>query len=350
MKVLVTGGAGFIGSAVCRLLVGETGDQVVNLDKLTYAAAPGSLAAVEGRPGYTFLRADIVDREAVRAAFEAHRPDAVLHMAAETHVDRSIDDPDVFVRTNVVGASVLLDEALRYWRGLRGGAKEAFRFVHLSTDEVYGALGEEGRFREDTPYAPNSPYAASKAGSDHLVAAWGHTYGLPTIIANSSNNYGPYQFPEKLIPLTVLNALEGRPLPVYGDGRQVRDWLFVEDHARALRLILERGGPGERYNVGASAERRNIDVVRTVCDLVDELEPGARSRHELISFVPDRPGHDRRYAVDAAKLTTELGWRPSASFEEGLRRTVLWYRDNRAWWAPLRERYAGQRLGLTEPA
>ncbi len=346
MKVLVTGGAGFIGSAVCRLLVGATGDRVVNLDKLTYAANLASVAPVSDSEAYAFVQADVADLDAVRAVFAEHRPDAVLHLAAESHVDRSITGAGPFVTTNVVGTYAMLQAALEHWRGLEGESRDAFRFVHVSTDEVYGSLGSTGLFTEETAYDPRSPYSASKAASDHLALAWFHTYGLPVVVSNCSNNYGPYHFPEKLIPLVILNALEGRPLPVYGDGSNVRDWLFVEDHARALRLILQRGRVGQKYNVGGRNERTNLQVVQAICDLVDELAPREGSRRELITFVTDRPGHDARYAIDATKLETELGWRAEEDFDTGLRKTVRWYLDRRDWWEPLRARYDGQRLGL----
>lgn len=352
MKILVTGGAGFIGSAVCRHLVRDCGDAVVNVDKLTYAADLRSVAPVEGEPGYEFIKADVCDRAAMAQVFARTRPDAVLHLAAESHVDRSITDPGQFVLTNVLGVQVMLDAALAYWTRLAPPGREAFRFVHVSTDEVYGSLGEAGLFTEQTAYDPRSPYSASKAASDHLVSAWRHTYGLPTLISNCSNNYGPYHFPEKLIPLTILNALEGKPLPVYGDGGNVRDWLYVDDHVRALRLILAQGRPGQSYNVGGRSERTNLQVVRAVCDLLDERvgPPAGGPRRDLIRFVQDRPGHDRRYAIDPGKLERELGWRARETFESGLRRTVDWYLDNSDWWAPLRARYAGERLGvLTGP-
>jgi dTDP-glucose 4,6-dehydratase len=319
---------------------------VTNLDKLTYAAAPGALAEVDGSSAYRLEQADISDGEAVRRILAETRPDAILHLAAETHVDRSIDDPHAFVATNVGGTAVLLEETLAYWRRLDGPARAAFRFVHVSTDEVYGSLGRDGAFTEDTPYAPRSPYAASKAGSDHLALAWFHTYGLPVVVSNCSNNYGPFQFPEKLIPLMIVNGVEGRELPIYGDGGQVRDWLHVEDHARALQRILERGRPGEKYNVGARSERQNIDLVRSVCDALDALAPGERPRRELIRHVADRPGHDRRYAIDPTKIERELGWRHEIVFEEGLRATVRWYLEHRDWWGPLKARSAGRRLGL----
>lgn len=350
MKVLITGGAGFIGSALIRLLIRETAVEVVNLDKLTYAAPPGALDEVADNPRYRFEQADICDPAAVRRIFDAHQPDLVMHLAAESHVDRSIDAPAAFIQTNLVGTFVLLDAALAYWRELKGDKRAGFRFHHISTDEVFGSLGPTGLFREDTPYQPNSPYSASKAGSDHLVRAWGHTYGLPTVASNCSNNYGPFQFPEKLIPLIVINALQRKPLPVYGKGDNVRDWLFVDDHARALWLAATQGRLGESYNVGGSSERRNLEVVETLCDLVDEMvpAPGEPPRRSLITFVADRPGHDQRYAIDAGKIERELGWRPRESFESGMRRTVAWYLDNQDWWRRIQaERYAGARLGLT---
>ena len=348
MNILVTGGAGFIGSALCCHLLGGTDARVVNVDKLTYAANLASLAEVENSDRYTFVQADIADRAAMDALFDAHRPDAVMHLAAESHVDRSITGAEPFIHTNVVGTFVLLEAALRHWRGLEGAARERFRFLHVSTDEVYGSLGDEGLFTESTAYDPRSPYSASKAASDHFASASFHTYGLPVVISNCSNNYGPYHFPEKLIPLVILNAMEGRPLPVYGDGGNVRDWLYVDDHVRALELIVRQGRPGETYNVGGRNERRNLQVVETVCDLLDELAPdaGIGSRRRLITFVPDRPGHDRRYAIDASKLEAELGWRALETFETGLRKTVQWYLERRDWWEPLRARYAGERLGL----
>ncbi|MCJ8142800.1 dTDP-glucose 4,6-dehydratase [Ancylobacter sp. A5.8] len=348
-RILVTGGAGFIGSAVVRRLV-RSGRDVLTYDKLTYAGSLTSLAEVHNLPGHRFLKADICDGAAFRGALESFRPDLVMHLAAESHVDRSIDGPSDFINTNVVGTFTLLDETLRYWRGLDAGAREAFRFHHISTDEVYGTLGAEGLFREDTPYQPNSPYSASKAASDHLVRAWFHTYGLPVVMSNCSNNYGPYHFPEKLIPLTILNALEGKQLPVYGKGENVRDWLYVDDHAAALELIATRGRLGESYNVGGNNERRNIDVVRTICAIMDRLVPDASigPREKLISFVTDRPGHDARYAIDATKLKTELGWVPAHDFESGIEATVRWYLDNQDWWQPLQQRYDRNRIGLTK--
>jgi dTDP-glucose 4,6-dehydratase len=349
MKLLVTGGAGFIGSAVIRLLLDETDAAVVNLDKLTYAANPAALAAIERNPRYAFEQVDICDRPAVARVFQIHRPDAVMHLAAESHVDRSIDAPATFVETNVVGTCTLLEVSLDYWRSLPAAGQAAFRFHHISTDEVYGSLGPTGRFFETTRYEPNSPYSASKAASDHFVRAWHHTFGLPVVTSNCSNNYGPWQFPEKLIPLVITNALLGKTLPVYGKGDNIRDWLFVEDHARALWLILTRGRIGETYNVGGDAEQRNLAVVEAICDQVDALAgalPGG-PRRSLIRFVSDRPGHDQRYAIDATKLRTELGWAPREDFVSGLRRTVAWYLDNRPWWEGVRARvYAGDRLGL----
>ena len=349
MKVIVTGGAGFIGSAVVRSLLQEEGVEVVNLDKLTYAGNLDSLASVSASPRYRFARLDICDAAKVEALFEAERPDAVMHLAAESHVDRSIDGPIAFVETNITGTAILLQAALRHWRGLKGARKDQFRFHHISTDEVFGSLGATGLFREDTPYAPNSPYSASKAASDHLVRAWHHTYGFPAMITNCSNNYGPFQFPEKLIPLTILRAMEGKPLPVYGKGENVRDWLYVEDHARALITVLRRGRLGETYNIGGGAERRNIDVVRGICTLLDGIRPGLRPYAEQISFVADRPGHDLRYAVDSAKVRRELGWAPLESFESGLARTVRWYLDNRKWWERILSGvYRTERLGLAD--
>ena len=347
MRILVTGGAGFIGSALCRKLVGETGATVLNLDKLTYAASLASLAEIETSDRYSLLQADIADEAAVREAFEGFQPDAVIHLAAESHVDRSIDGAGPFITTNVVGSYVMLQAALDHWRALPAARKDAFRYLHVSTDEVYGSLGQDGLFTEETPYDPRSPYSASKAASDHLAKAWFHTYGLPVIVSNCSNNYGPHHFPEKLIPLTVLNALEGKPLPVYGDGSNVRDWLYVDDHATALHLIATTGRPGETYNVGGRSERTNLQVVHAICDLLDELAPRAGPRRDLVAFVPDRPGHDRRYAIDATPPPPPPPRRAKETFESGLRKTVQWYLDRRDWWEPLRGRYSGQRLGLT---
>ncbi|HZT89720.1 MAG TPA: dTDP-glucose 4,6-dehydratase [Stellaceae bacterium] len=348
MKILVTGGAGFIGSAVCRLLVAEAGASVLNIDKLTYAANPASLRAIELSPNYAFLQADIGDRPAIDKALRDFAPDAVLHLAAESHVDRSIDGPMPFIDTNVRGTCALLEAALVYWRALPAESARRFRFHHVSTDEVFGSLGPTGRFSETSPYRPNSPYAASKAASDHFVRAWRETYGLPTLVSNCSNNYGPCQFPEKLIPLAILKALHGEPIPVYGAGDNVRDWLYVEDHARALHTVLMQGAIGEDYNIGGDAERTNLDLVRTICRLLDEMLPHSPHRpHErLVTFVADRPGHDRRYAMDAGKIARDLGWRPRESLDSGLRKTVAWYLENRWWWEPIwSRRYGGERLG-----
>ena len=348
MKIIVTGGAGFIGSAVVRTLIAETDWKVVNLDKLTYAGNLDSLASVAANPRYKFAHLDICDPTGVQALFESERPDAVMHLAAESHVDRSIDGPAAFVETNVVGTFNLLQKALDYWRGLPTAAQDRFRFHHVSTDEVYGSLGAEGLFREDSRYEPNSPYSASKAASDHFVRAWHHTYGFPSLITNCSNNYGPFHFPEKLIPLNILRGLDGKPMPVYGKGENVSDWLFVEDHARALITVIRQGRLGDVYNIGGSAERRNIDVVNAICDLLDEMAPSGRPHRELISFVTDRPGHDLRYAIDATKVRNELGWQPRESFETGLAKTVRWYLDNKPWWQRiLSGSYRTVRLGLT---
>jgi dTDP-glucose 4,6-dehydratase len=348
MRVIVTGGAGFIGSALVRHLVLDLGYQVLNIDALTYAGNLASLRDVEGRGNYHFLHANIGDREALAAAFTQFQPDRIMHLAAESHVDRSITGAADFIQTNVLGTFTLLEAAREYWAGLDTEAQAAFRFLHVSTDEVYGSLGPVGRFAETTAYDPSSPYSASKAASDHLARAWHRTYGLPVIVSNCSNNYGAYQFPEKLIPLAVLNALEGLPLPVYGKGENVRDWLFVDDHVAALDLIAARGRVGETYNVGGGNERRNVDVVRAICAVLDRLVPAERPREELITFVADRPGHDARYAIDAGKLERELGWRARHTFESGLEKTMRWYLDNDWWWRPLRTSYAGERLGLPE--
>jgi dTDP-glucose 4,6-dehydratase len=352
VSVLVTGGAGFIGSALVRKLVGERGVGVVNVDALTYAGNLDSVASVAAHPGYAFERVDVCDAGALRRVFAEHRPSAVVHLAAESHVDRSIDGPGDFVRTNVVGTFTLLEEARRHWSSLQGAERERFRFVHVSTDEVFGSLGPAGLFTEESPYRPSSPYSASKAGSDHLARAWHHTYGLPVVVTNCSNNYGPCQFPEKLIPHVILNALAGRPLPVYGRGENVRDWLFVEDHAEALVRVLEDGLPGETYAIGGSAERRNLDVVRGICALLDEMRPDPAGAHErLVAFVADRPGHDLRYAIDSSRITRELGWRPAESFETGLRRTVRWYLDNPGWYGRiLSGAYRLDRIGMGEGA
>ncbi|MFZ0692571.1 MAG: dTDP-glucose 4,6-dehydratase [Alphaproteobacteria bacterium] len=333
MKVLVTGGAGFIGSAVIRQFIAETDMAVVNLDKLTYASSSEAVAVAAHDPRYSFEKIDICDMRAVKAAFARHRPDAVLHLAAESHVDRSIDGPGAFIETNVVGTYVMLDAALEHWNGLGDGARARFRFHHVSTDEVFGSLGKDGTFTETTPYQPHSPYSASKASADHLARAWYTTYGMPVVVTNCSNNFGPYQHPEKLIPLVVMKALRGETLPVYGKGANVRDWLYVEDHAEALRLVLSRGKPGETYNIGGNNERANIDVVRAICAILDQTIPGSpHCPHEkLISFVADRPGHDLRYAIDAGKIARELGWKPRHDFDQALRETVAWYIDNRDW-------------------
>ena len=347
--VIVTGGAGFIGSALCRQLVGEGLANVVNLDKLTYAANLSSLREIEDSPNYRFEKVDICDAAELRRVFEAYQPDGVLHLAAESHVDRSIDGAAAFIETNLVGTFQLLEAAREYWQGMPAARKNAFRFLHVSTDEVYGSLGPDDLFRETTPYDPSSPYSASKAGSDHLVLAWHRTYGLPAVISNCSNNYGPYHFPEKLIPLIILNCLRHRPLPVYGSGENVRDWLYVEDHARALWTIWKSGRLGEKYNVGGRNERKNIDVVRRICQLMDQHSPHppAGGHESLITFVTDRPGHDARYAIDATKLETELGWKAAENFDTGIEKTVCWYLANPHWWQPILDsKYAGERLGL----
>ena len=344
-RLLVTGGAGFIGSAVVRLLAGR-GMRVINVDKLTYAGNLDSLRDVADSPDYRFVEADIADAPRMLSLMQEEQVDAIMHLAAESHVDRSIDAPGVFVETNVVGTVRLLDAALEYWRGLPNGRRDSFRFHHVSTDEVFGDLPfDAGMFTEETAYAPSSPYSASKAAADHFVRAWHATYGLPVVLSNCSNNYGPFHFPEKLIPLAILNAVDGKPLPVYGRGENVRDWLHVEDHARALEQVVSRGQVGESYNVGARSERTNLQVVEAICDLVDE-RLGGESRRSLISFVEDRPGHDRRYAIDPSKIERELGWRAAESFETGLARTVDWFLANEWWWRPIRDqKYAGDRLG-----
>jgi dTDP-glucose 4,6-dehydratase len=349
MRILVTGGAGFIGSAVVRQQIRETDADVINVDKLTYAGNLDSLADAAESPRHDFERVDIVDAPEVARVFEQYRPTAVIHLAAESHVDRSIDGPGEFIRTNVVGTFTLLHAATDYWRSAGDALRRDFRFLHVSTDEVFGSLGPHGHFTEETPYRPNSPYSASKAGSDHLVRAWHHTYGLPTLVTNCSNNYGPYQFPEKLIPLVLTNALAGKPLPVYGAGDNVRDWLYVEDHARALRDVLAGGEPGQTYAIGGHNEKTNLEVVHALCTLLDELRPGSpHAPHAaLIRFVRDRPGHDRRYAIDAAKVGRELGWRPREDFDSGLRKTVQWYLENAGWCERVRSgAYQGERLGL----
>lgn len=348
-RFLVTGGAGFIGSAVVRRLIRTSPHEVLVVDKLTYAGNLDSLAPVSDDPRFRFVRADIVEQGTMRLLFEEFSPDVVMHLAAESHVDRSIDGPGDFIQTNIVGTYSLLHAALAHWRSLPPARKSGFRFHHISTDEVFGSLGAEGLFREDTPYQPKSPYSASKAGSDHLVRAWHHTYGLPVVITNCSNNYGPYHFPEKLIPLAIIKALHGEAIPVYGTGANVRDWLHVEDHADALLLAAERGEIGESYNIGGRNERTNLEVVQAICRLLDELAPDAAigARTKLISFVTDRPGHDARYAIDASKVERELGWRARYTFDDGLRQTVQWYLDNRTWWERVRSGvYRGERLGV----
>ena len=348
MRIFVTGGAGFIGSALVRHLIDDTDHQVLNFDKLTYAGTLSTVERVASSDRYRFVRGDICDREAVGAAIRDFRPDVVTHLAAESHVDRSIDGPDAFIQTNLVGTFAMLTEARAYWQSLDGEAKDAFRFHHISTDEVYGSLGETGLFTEDTPYDPRSPYSASKAGSDHLVSAWGHTFGLPVLITNCSNNYGPYHFPEKLIPLMIVKALAGETLPIYGKGDQVRDWLFVEDHVRALRTVFERGQVGRTYNIGGHNEKQNLEVVQTLCAILDRLRPreDGKSYAEQVGYVADRPGHDKRYAIDASRIADELGWRPEETFESGIEKTVRWYLDNEAWWRPLVEAKAAERRGV----
>ncbi len=343
MKLLVTGGAGFIGSAVVRRAIAD-GHEVVNLDALTYAANLENISSVAGHPNYAFEKADIRDRAALDRILKQQAPDTIMHLAAESHVDRSIDGPAAFIETNISGTYCLLEAARAYWG--EAGRPDAFRFHHISTDEVYGSLGPEGLFEEDTAYAPNSPYSASKAASDHLVRAWGETYGLPVVTTNCSNNYGPFHFPEKLVPVVILNALAGKPIPVYGTGENVRDWLFVEDHADALLKVVQRGTPGRVYNIGGENEARNIDLVRMICAIFDRIRPERMPHEDLITFVKDRPGHDLRYAIDATRIREELGWRPSVTLEEGLERTVKWYLDNEHWWRPLLARQGvGERLG-----
>lgn len=344
MKILISGGAGFIGSAAVRLSIAR-GFGVVNVDALTYAACPENLATVQDNPLYSFEHVDIRDRTQLRRVFEAHKPDAVLHLAAESHVDRSIDGPRTFIETNVVGTFEMLEAARAYWTNR--ARPDSFRLLHVSTDEVYGSLGATGMFSEVTPYAPNSPYSASKAASDHLVRAWHETYGLPTIITNCSNNYGPYHFPEKLIPVVILNALAGKPIPVYGRGENIRDWLYVEDHADALLTVLRKGEPGRSYNIGGENECTNLDLVKNICAILDEKHPEGRPHARLIEFVQDRPGHDLRYAIDPTRIRNELGWRPKVSLQEGIASTVSWYLENRAWWEDLLMRQGvGKRLGV----
>lgn len=351
MKIFITGGAGFIGSALIRYLIAETEHQIINIDKLTYAGNLESLETIADNPRYHFEQTDICDAAAIRQLFVKHQPDLVMHLAAESHVDRSIDGPLDFIQTNVLGTAVLLEAARAYWQGLSEPAKTGFRFHHISTDEVYGSLGAEGLFHETTSYDPSSPYSASKAGSDHLVRAWHRTYGLPVVLTNCSNNYGPYQFPEKLIPLIILNALEGKSLPIYGKGDQIRDWLYVEDHAKALWRVVNQGKLGETYNIGGHNEKTNLEVVHTVCRILDELAPerpnGIASYSELIRHVTDRPGHDRRYAIDAGKIQQDLGWQPEETFASGISKTVVWYLDNQAWCRRIQDgSYQRERLGL----
>jgi dTDP-glucose 4,6-dehydratase len=351
-RIAVTGGYGFVGSALIRLLLAETAHDVLNIDKLTYAANPASIPAAGKTPRYRFLEADIVNAAAVRKVFEDFQPHAVMHLAAESHVDRSIDGPQEFITTNVVGTFTLLQEALRYWRGLPRKDAEQFRFLHVSTDEVFGSLGPTGLFTEESPYRPSSPYSASKASSDHLVRAWRHTYGLPVLITNCSNNYGPYQFPEKLIPHMIIKCMFGESMPVYGDGLNVRDWLYVEDHARALLLVLEQGVLGETYNIGGKNERTNLHIVETICDHLDLMSPrDGQSRRALITFVRDRPGHDRRYGIDATKVEAALRWRALECFESGIEKTIAWYLRNRDWWYPILEHgYGAERIGVSSLA
>ncbi len=348
MRIFVTGGAGFIGSALVRHLIENTANEVLNFDKLTYAGTLSTVECAAGSSRYRFVQGDICDAEAVRAAIAEFKPDVITHLAAESHVDRSIDGPGTFVQTNVVGTYTMLAEARTYWLGLGEEARKAFRFHHISTDEVYGSLGDNGLFTEETPYDPRSPYSASKAGSDHLVSAWGHTFGLPVLITNCSNNYGPYHFPEKLIPLMIAKALDGEPLPIYGKGDQVRDWLYVEDHVRALQAVFERGEPGRTYNVGGHNERQNIEVVKTLCAILDDRRPRAdgKSYAEQMTSVADRPGHDKRYAIDASRIGDELGWAPAETFETGIAKTVEWYLANEDWWRPLVAAKASERRGV----
>ena len=348
MRIFVTGGAGFIGSALVRQLIENSEHEVLNFDKLTYAGTLTTVERVSTSKRYRFVQGDICDAAAVRAAIAEFQPQVITHLAAESHVDRSIDGPDAFIQTNLVGTFTMLSEARVHWNSLEGAAKEAFRFHHISTDEVYGSLGDTGLFTEETPYDPRSPYSASKAGSDHLVSAWGHTFGLPVLITNCSNNYGPYHFPEKLVPLMIAKALDGETLPIYGKGDQIRDWLYVEDHVRALQTVFETGQPGRTYNVGGNNEKQNLEVVHTLCDALDSKRPrrDGKSYREQIGYVADRPGHDKRYAIDASRIKNELGWEPAETFETGMAKTVDWYLANEDWWRPLIEKNAAARRGL----
>lgn len=352
MRILVTGGAGFIGSALVRHLLKNSDHEVLNFDKLTYAGSLSTVASVSGHPNYSFVMGDVCNLEIVQQTLARFQPNIITHLAAETHVDRSIDGPEAFIQTNVMGTYRLLTAAHDYWRTLEGPARARFRFHQISTDEVYGSLGPDGLFTEETPYDPRSPYSASKAGADHLVSAWGHTYGLPVLVTNCSNNYGPFHFPEKLIPLMIVRALEGKSLPIYGRGDQVRDWLHVEDHVRALEAVFAKGVPGRTYNIGGDSERRNLDVAKAICSLLDELRPlpGTGSYSSQVCHVEDRPGHDKRYAIDASRIKSELGWRPRETFETGLRSTVEWYLDNEAWWRPLLESKVDERRGVAVTA